>query len=148
MIKAVHLIAGLLATLTIAAFFLSTVIAELFGTQGAMATVMRLIANPGLLILVPTIAVTGSSGFSLSKSRPGRLAQAKQKRMILIAANGLLILIPSALFLDRWASVGVLDRTFYWVQGVGLLAGAVNLTLMGMNIRDGLKMSGRFRVHS
>ncbi len=31
------------------------------------------------------------------------------------------------------------------MQGVELLAGAFNLTLMGMNIRDGLKVSGRLR---
>jgi hypothetical protein len=38
------------------------------------------------------------------------------------------------------------DDTFYVVQGVELLAGAINLMLMGMNIRDGLRMSGRFHA--
>jgi hypothetical protein len=37
---------------------------------------------------------------------------------------------------------------FYLVQGLELLAGAVNLALMGLNMRDGLKMSGRFRVRN
>lgn len=146
MLKRVHFIAGLLATFTIATFFISTVIVELFGSHEAVAILKSLIVMPGLFILVPAIAATGGSGFALSKSRQGRLVDAKKKRMPLIAANGLLVLVPSAILLDRWASAGSFDTTFYLVQCAELLAGAVNLTLMGLNIRDGLKMSGRFRV--
>ena len=141
-----HLIAGLLATLTIATFFLSTVLVELFGSHEAVATVKSLIVLPGLFILVPAIAATGGSGFFLSKSRQGRLVDAKKRRMPFIAANGLLVLIPCAMFLNRWAVAGEFDTAFYTVQGLELLAGAVNLTLMGLNIRDGMKMSGRFRA--
>jgi len=144
--KKAHFIAGLLATLTIATFFLSTVIVELFGSHEAVAIVKSLIVMPGLFILVPAIAATGGSGFALSKSRQGRLVDSKKKRMPFIAANGLLVLLPSAIFLDRWASAGSFDTAFYLVQSVELLAGAVNLTLMGLNIRDGIKMSGRFRA--
>lgn len=144
--KKAHFIAGLIATLTIATFFLSTVIVELFGSHEAVAIVKSLIVMPGLFILVPAIAATGGSGFALSKSRQGRLVDSKKKRMPFIAANGLLVLLPSAIFLDRLASAGSFDTAFYSVQGVELLAGAVNLTLMGLNIRDGIKMSGRFRA--
>jgi hypothetical protein len=144
--KQAHFIAGLLATLTIATFFLSTVIVESFGSPEAVATVKALIVIPGLFILVPAIAATGGSGFFLSKSRQGRLVETKKRRMPIIAANGLLVLIPCAVFLNRWATAGTFDSTFYLVQGLELLAGAVNLTLMGLNIRDGLKMSGRFRA--
>lgn len=144
--KKVHLVAGLLATLTIATFFLSTVLVELFGSHEAVAIVKSLIVLPGLFILVPAIAATGGSGFYLSKSRQGRLVDAKKKRMPFIAANGLLVLIPCAILLNRWAAAGAFDTTFYAVQSLELLAGAVNLTLMGMNIRDGMRMSGRFRA--
>ena len=65
--------------------------------------------------------------------------------MPFIAANGILILLPSAIFLNQWAAAGIFDTQFYVVQGLELLAGAINLTFMGMNIRDGLKMSGKFR---
>ncbi|HYA37749.1 MAG TPA: hypothetical protein VEI74_05705 [Candidatus Methylomirabilis sp.] len=146
--KQAHFIAGLLATLTIATFFISTIIVELFGSHDAVASVKALIVMPGLFILVPAIAATGGSGFFLSMSRHGRLVENKKKRMPFIAANGLLVLIPCAIFLNRWATVGTFDNMFYLVQGVELLAGAVNLTLMGLNIRDGLKMSGRFRAVS
>jgi len=43
------------------------------------------------------------------------------------------------------AAAGTFDATFYLVQGLELLAGATNLGLMGLNIRDGLRMSGRLR---
>jgi hypothetical protein len=144
--KKAHLIAGLLAILTIATFFLSTILVELFGSHEAVATVKSLIVLPGLFILVPAIAATGGSGFYLSKSRRGRLVDAKKKRMPFIAANGLLVLIPCAIVLNRWAGAAQFDTTFYVVQAIELLAGAVNLTLMGLNIRDGMKMSGRFRA--
>lgn len=146
MLTRAHLIAGLLATLTIATFFLSTVIVELLGSHEAVAVIKLLIVTPGLFILVPAIAAAGGTGFVLSKSRKGRLVDAKKKRMPFIAANGLLVLLPSAIFLNRLASAGAFETTFYVVQGVELLAGAVNLTLMGLNIRDGMKMTGRFRV--
>lgn len=146
MTKKAHFLAGLLATFTIAIFFLSTILVELFGSYQAVVTIKSLIVVPGLFVLVPAIMVTGGSGFALSKSRQGRLVETKKKRMPFIAANGLLVLVPAAVFLDRWASVGAFDTTFYLVQGVELLAGSINLTLMSMNIRDGLKMTGRFRV--
>ena len=144
--KNIHFVAGLLATLTIATFFLSTLGVEIFGTHEAVAMVKALIVMPGLFILVPAIAATGGTGVFLSRSRQGRLVEAKKKRMPFIAGNGLLIMIPCAIFLNRWAAAGAFDTTFYVVQTLELLVGAVNLTLMGMNIRDGMKMSGRFRA--
>lgn len=140
--KRVHSIASMLATLTIATFFLSTVTVELFGSHEAVAVVKSLIVNPGLFILVLAIVTAGASGQILSKSRRGKLVDAKKKRMPFIAANGLLILIPCAFVLDGWASSGTFDSMFYLVQGIELLAGAVNLTLMSFNIRDGLKLAG------
>jgi hypothetical protein len=113
-----------------------------------VATVKSLIVMPGLFILVPAIAATGGSGFYLSKSRQGRHIAAKKKRMPFIAANGLLVLIPCAIFLNLWAATGVFGTAFYTVQSLELFAGAVNLTLMGLNIRDGMKMSGRLNVKS
>lgn len=144
--KKIHLIAGLLATLTIATFFMGTLAVELFGTAESVALVKALIVMPGLLILVPAIAITGGSGMYLSKSRRGRLVESKKKRMPFIAANGLLVMIPCAIFLNRWAAAGTFDTTFYAVQTLELLVGAINLSLMGMNVRDGFTMSGRVRA--
>jgi hypothetical protein len=143
--RTVHLVAGILATSLIAAFFVSSILVELFGSYEAVAKAKNLIVTPGLWLLIPAIAVTGGSGFSLSRSRQGRLVESKKKRMPFIAANGVLVLVPSAIFLDLWAAQNMFDTRFALVQGLELLAGAVNLTLMGLNIRDGLRLSGRMR---
>ncbi|MGV2930736.1 hypothetical protein ACE3G8_06555 [Vreelandella venusta] len=143
-----HRLAASVAVLCISTFFSATIFVELFGTEESIATLKSLIVWPGLFILIPSIALTGGSGFALAKSRRGKLVLQKKKRMPFIGANGILVLIPSAVLLDRWASVGAFDTNFYVVQGVELLAGAINLILMGMNMRDGLRMSGRFRRFS
>jgi hypothetical protein len=41
----VHLIAGVIATLTIASFFTATILVELFGSREAIATVKSLIVK-------------------------------------------------------------------------------------------------------
>ncbi|MCK6415793.1 MAG: hypothetical protein L6Q63_09645 [Giesbergeria sp.] len=144
--KRAHLIAGILAPLCIATFFVSTIAVELFGSHEAVAQLKSLIVTPGLWILVPAVMAAGGSGMFLGKSRSGRLVAAKKKRMPFIAANGLLVLVPCALVLNRWAAAGSFDTAFYVVQAVELLAGAINLTLMGRNVRDSLRMAGRLKV--
>lgn len=145
MAKRAHLIAGLLAPLCIATFFLSTILTELFGSHAAVAQQKSLIVTPGLWIMIALMAAAGGSGMFLARSRKGRLVDAKKKRMPVIAANGLLVLVPCAIVLDRWAAAGSFDTAFYVLQSIELVAGAANLTLMGLNARDGLRMAGRLR---
>jgi len=139
----IHLIGAILSTLCIGSFFTSSILSELFGSTEFIATVKHLIVLPGLLILVPAIAITGFTGVVLSKDRKGLLVANKKKRMPFIGANGILILIPAAIFLNQLAASGSFGMKFYIVQGLELVAGASNLFLMGMNIRDGLKMKGK-----
>lgn len=139
----IHVLGAIIATLCIATFFTSTVLIEIFGSHESIARIKALIVMPGLFILISAIAATGATGFSLGKNRKGRLVMAKKKRMPIIAANGFLILVPAAIFLSKWAALDLFDARFYIVQGLELIAGAVNLTLLGMNIRDGLKISGK-----
>ncbi|MGS2722112.1 hypothetical protein ACVBEJ_00055 [Porticoccus sp. GXU_MW_L64] len=141
----IHPIASIVATLCIASFLTTTVFVELFGSQEAIATIKSLIVTPGLFILIPALAITGGTGFARAKNRRGRLIDNKLKRMPFIAANGLLVLIPCAIFLNQWASAGLYDTRFYTVQAIELLAGAINLTLMSMNMRDGLMMTGKLK---
>ena len=143
--RIIHLIAAILATLCIAIFFTSTILVELLGSQESIATVKRLIVTPGLFILIPAIAITGGSGLSLSKGKKGGLVENKKKRMPIIGLNGLLILLPCAIFLDQWAAAGTFDTKCFIVQGLELIAGAINLMLMGRNMRDGLRMTGKLR---
>jgi hypothetical protein len=145
MTRLIHPVAGALATLTIATFWLSTASSELFASHATVTTVKTAIPW-GFLVLIPALLAAGGSGFALAGGRPrAGLAGAKIRRMPLIAANGILILIPSALFLASKARAAEFDTAFYAVQALELVAGAANLVLLGLNLRDGLKMKGRLR---
>jgi len=144
MIKIVHPVAGVLAILTIATFWLSTALTELFAPQAIVTTVKTAIPW-GFLLLIPALMAAGGSGLALARGRRAELVGAKIKRMPLIAANGILVLIPSALFLASKAAAAEFDTGFYAVQALELAAGAVNISLLGLNMRDGLKMKGWLR---
>jgi hypothetical protein len=143
----IHPVAGAIAILTIGTFWLSTAPSELFGSREIIVAVKSAIPW-GFLLLIPALAIAGGTGFSLAKGRRGGVISAKIKRMPFIAANGLIVLIPCALFLAYKAKAGAFDMTFYIVQAIELIAGATNITLLSLNMRDGLKMKGRFRRKS
>jgi hypothetical protein len=146
--KRIHLVAALVGTCTIAVFFASTVLVELLGSPDAMAAAKSLIVLPGLLVLVPALATAGASGFLLSRTRQGPPVEAKKKRMPVIGGLGLLVLLPCALLLDAWAAQERFDTAFYLVQAIELTAGAMNLALMGLNVRDGLRLTAGARHYN
>jgi hypothetical protein len=138
----IHAVAGGIGFLTIFIFWTSTVFTELFTSHTVVAATKAMILQ-GMLILLPAMVIAGASGMSLGNARLDACVVAKKKRMPLIAANGLLILLPSAFFLASKAAAGSFDSWFYLVQALELTAGAANLTMMGLNIRDGLTLTGR-----
>ena len=138
--KIIHPIAGAIALLTILTFWTSTALTEIFGSAQTITTVKSLIPW-GFLILVPAMALAGGTGFRLGGKWRGKLVTAKKKRMPIIAANGILVLIPAALYLSFKAQAGQFDTAFYTVQLIELIAGATNITLLGLNMRDGLQMT-------
>lgn len=140
-----HGIAGAGAILTIATFWTSTFISEIFLDHGAVIAVKYAIAKYGLVVLVIFMASVGASGFSLGSGRKGPLIAVKKKRMPIIALNGALIMIPSALFLNFKASHGEFDLWFYIIQVLELCVGLVQITLLGLSFRDGLKLVGKLR---
>lgn len=142
----IHLLAAIVATLCIATFFFATILVELFGSEKSISIVKNLIVMPGLLVLIPAMMITGGTGFACANKRRGNLIDKKKKRMPFIVVNGLLVLIPCAIFLSNWSAAGEFDEKFYIVQGIELLAGAINLILMSKNIRDGLRLAGKIRT--
>ena len=122
MIKTIHPLAGALALFTIATFWLSTTLAELFASEATVIIVKTAIPW-GFLVLIPALMAAGGSGFTLAAKRRGRIIGTKIRRMPLIAANGILILIPSALFLASKASAGEFDTGFYVAQAIRGSAG-------------------------
>ena len=142
----VHRVAGVFALLLIASFWLSTIASEISGRTEVIYLVKRSILM-AMALLIPALMITAGSGFSLAGKRVGRLIDAKKTRMPLIALNGLLILVPSAVFLWWKAERGDFDTWFVVVQASELIAGAVNITLISLNVRDGIRLS-KFRARA
>lgn len=137
-----HGFLGAVALLCIVTFWASTVVSELFLDQAAVVAVKSGVLA-GMWVLIPAMAATGGSGFSLARTRRRRLVEVKGRRMKLVAANGLLVLLPSAWLLASMANAGRFDGAFYALQGLELAAGAVNITFLALNMRDGLRLGGR-----
>ena len=135
----VHGAAATVALLTIAVFWTATIATELAGDPAQIARVKQGIAWV-LRVLVPAMVATGGSGRALAGPSPRGLPGKKLRRMKAAAALGLLVLVPAALLLARWAGAGQLGPAFQTVQVVELVAGAVNLALLGLNFRDGLRL--------
>ena len=135
----IHAFAGFFAMLTIATFWVSTLISELFLPLTTVIWVKQSIVW-GLFVLVPLLMITGGSGFSLGKNGSHQLLTQKKRRMPFIILNGLFVLIPSAIYLSWKAQAGLFDAWFYSVQVLELIAGGTNLLLMGLNARDGMNL--------
>ena len=140
----IHAISGALALATIATFWISTVLSESFGGPDEIAAVKTGILY-GLAVLVPAMVAAGGSGFSLGGTWRSPVVNAKKRRMKIIAATGILVLLPSAAFLAMKAGQGDFGTSFMVVQGIELVAGASNIVLLGLNMRDGLAMRRRKR---
>ncbi len=135
----VHVIASLVATATLFIFLGLAVASEISPgfTASARTSILR-----GLFVLVPALMATGITGLRLARGHHGRLVGDKLRRMKLVAINGLFVLLPSAIWLAWRADAGHFDAAFAVVQVIELVAGAANLRLLLLNLRDGMRLSG------
>jgi hypothetical protein len=78
--RIIHPVAGALALLTIATFWLSTALSELFASEATVIAVKTAIPW-GFLVLIPALAATGGSGFALAKGQRAGLIGKKLRRM-------------------------------------------------------------------
>ena len=144
-LKQIHRSSSLIATLLIATFFVATLVAELFGTLEHIKEVKQLTVMPGLFLLIPCVAAAGITGNLMTRGRKGNLLSTKKRRLLIVAATGLFVLLPAALWLRHLALQNNFGALFYLLQAAELLAGASNLMLMGLNIYDGMKLAGRVK---
>mgnify|MGYP003109623425 CR=1 FL=1 len=135
-----HAASATIALLLISTFFLSSLVSEIIGDKALIITVKTYIFY-AIWILLPTMAIAGITGNKLAPNAKSGVIGMKKKRMPFIAANGVLILIPAAIFLKNTAVSGTLDTTFYTVQIIELFAGFINISLMTLNLKDGLSLS-------
>lgn len=139
MLKNLHKTAASFALFLIASFWLSTVMVELFATKQSIVFVKTAIAY-AIPLLVISMLVTGLTGKGLARHcKNETFVQRKQKRMKVVALLGVFILIPSAYVLQHLATQQDFSFCFYLVQGFELLAGAINLTLLALNMKESIK---------
>ncbi|PIO96446.1 hypothetical protein [Pleomorphomonas carboxyditropha] len=144
MLKRLHPVAGGIALATISVFWLSTLLSEAFSPP-ATVTAVKTSIPWGFLLLIPALIAAGASGFRLSRGNRRGVVGAKARRMPFIAANGVVILVPAAIYLAVKAAAGEFDTGFYIVQAVELIAGLINIALLALSFRDGLRLTGRLR---
>ncbi|NMM44099.1 hypothetical protein HH303_06400 [Rhodospirillaceae bacterium KN72] len=135
-----HAVTGVLALAVVSTFFVSSTAALVSGDAGFQHDV-KLAILWGLLGLVPCLAATGAAGASLAKKRRDTMTATKYLRMKVVAVIGLGILVPCAVYLGWRALQG--QGIPYPVQYLELAAGACNITLLTLNLRDGLKLRGK-----
>lgn len=138
----VHAVAGVLGLTLITLFITTSAVVELVGDHATIAAVKQWILY-GVAVLIPSLIVAGASGRSMMGQEPGPLVRNKQRRMIAIAAIGLAVLTPCAIALQQLSSAGEFGTTFTLVQILEFIGGAVNITLMSLNLRAGLQLTGR-----
>ncbi|MBP2157613.1 MULTISPECIES: hypothetical protein [Asticcacaulis] len=140
----IHAMAGGLALTLLLVFWLSSAASEVSGDHDLIRAVKTAIlyALPALIVC---LVVTGGSGMALGGQWRHSLIGVKKRRMAVAAGNGLLILVPSAIFLWWKAQAGAFDAQFAIVQAAELLSGAANIVLLSLNTRDGLGLRSRPR---
>lgn len=141
-LKNIHKIAAILALVLITSFLTSTIIADLLATPQQIAHVKNTILMfiPGLILAMMV------TGISAKKLYPGAMKGAlkiKETRMKIAAINGVIVLLPAAIVLARWSALGQFDGLYWAVQILEIIAGMTNLTMIGLNIRDGIRLGSK-----
>ena len=144
-LRTLHAAASTLGLVIVALFLLSSLAAEVLGDPAGIVRVKTAIFR-ALFVLAPVMAVAGATGSRLAGPSRAPVIQRKMRRMRLAGINALLVLVPCAVTLYWLAIHGRFGAAFTAVQVVELMAGAANLVLLGLNLRDGLAMrSARLR---
>ena len=140
----IHAVSGVLALTLLAASFLASVTVEVLQQLPAIVYVKRLIMY-GTALLIPVLGFSGITGLAVRGQRRERLMQTKQRRLLVSAGMSLLILAPCAVTLYGLAARGQLHGLFYALQGLEFAVEGLTLLLLSLNMRDGLRLTGRLK---
>jgi|SRR5690606_22378888 len=138
-----HLIATVVASLTIVTFFCLSLFAEIRGDEQFIKSVKAFIlyALPVMILAMPALKITGDKLAGKSKNP---LIVAKTKRMKIVVVNGFL-LINLAIFLYYRSHYQKIDSIFLLAQVAEFALGLLNLSLIFTNARAGMQLSGKLK---
>ncbi len=139
----VHIIATVVAMTTIATFFISSLVAEINGSETVIKNVKKAIlyALPVMLVAMPALGVTGNK---LCGKSQNPIVLAKRNRMRLVLVNGV-GLISLACFLYYRSHYQTIDAIFFVAQVAEFALGLTNMALIGLKIKSGFQLSGKFK---
>lgn len=146
-LKSIHKVAAICALILIATFQVSTIVADFFATAVQIAYVKSAILMFIPLLILSMIA-TGITANKLYPNAVMGIFKVKQMRLKIAAINGMLILLPAAILLARWSESGQFDNLYWTIQILEIIAGLVNLTMIGLNIRDGIRLGRRASLNA
>lgn len=136
----VHAAAGGLAILTILGLQAFIAWREASGYPADLAATRTAALWVVGLVLIPALAAAGGSGGWLGRGWRGPVVATKLARMKAIAAIGILVLVPLAIGLWFLASQGWIDGRYHLLTRIETFAALINVLLLGLNLRDGLRM--------
>ena len=140
----IHLAAAAGALAVISAFLVSSTDIELIGDPGEVRSLRHAILL-ALPLLIGCLAASALTGRRLAGRSRAPVVRRKQRRMQMVAALGLVMLVPCAVALNYLAGSATADSLAGVLEITELLAGAVNLALLALNFRDGRGMTRRRR---
>jgi hypothetical protein len=139
-----HLAAAAGSLALIATFLLSSAVTELIGDAGDIRVLRQWILL-GLPLLIGCLAAAALTGRRLARSSRAAVIRRKQRRVQIVAAAGIVMLVPCALILNYLAASASSRALASALEITELLAGGLNLTLLVLNFRDGRSLTRRGR---
>jgi hypothetical protein len=142
--KRIHAVAAIVALTLVTSFMMATIVVEIVGDRPAIVAVKTAIVL-GLFVLVPSMMIAGITGRSMAARRQAPVFRRKRRQTALVAVVGIVVLVPCAIALRIKAGNGDFGTAFAVIQAVELAGGLVNLTLLGLNARDGRRLTASSR---
>lgn len=136
----IHLSAAAGALALIATFLVSSAVTELAGNAADVHGLRQWIVF-ALPLLVGCLAAAALTGRRLARKSRAAVIRRKQRRMQVVAALGIVVLVPCALILDALTASASAGAVVTGLVLTEMLAGALNLTLLLLNARDGRSLS-------
>lgn len=136
----VHASAGVIAMLLAIFYLVAISVAQFAYTPLDMISIQQAILQ-SMWVYIPLILMTGGVGLVLSRDRQGRIVESKKKRMMVIVSCSLLILLPSVYAMavrDPNKDVGNLMQA---IQALEVLTLMLLIVLLGLNFRDGSRLT-------
>ncbi|WP_240008012.1 hypothetical protein [Pseudaquidulcibacter saccharophilus] len=142
MISKVHKTAAIVAFLCLVSFWTLSLITEINADKAFFGFVRTYIFYT-MFVMIAAIIITAVTGFKIAKKMRGPIIENKKKRMPFIGLNGAIVLLPLAIILFMYSNETILKGQEGMVDTlrlIELIFGAINIILISLNIKDGLKL--------